>query len=829
MSDPQLRYPLIAPQPPRLETYADAIRRMEASGIYSNNGPLARSFEASMTERLFEGTGATLAVANATLGLMLAIREAIGDRPAAGRFALMPALTFAATAQAAIWAGLTPLICDIDPEDWAASRAEEERLLRSWGDRIAVVVPYATFGASIDLDHYAALRRRHGVGVVIDAAASLGSLDGQGRAFGADAPFAVVFSMHATKPFAVGEGGLIHSADADLIERLRIMANFGFGAPRTATVPGLNAKLPELLAAVAAARLEDVERVSERRVAVTAAYAATLDGLTLQRSTGRRQAAQFMPALLPAHLAPRRDAIIAALAEQGVGAGHYFSPHLAQHPWLADHVVAEPLPVTDEIAARIISLPVTDSMTSDDAATVSAIVNQVLAQASRTRPAQPRSWPVAETLMVGGGPAGTAVLTAASKAGLLPAFSQGLVVAERGPVLGEGRLGRYAITSDSTAQTFLTAVENNPHAELARLADHPAALAVARYRDALGVPLVEVGPLLRATGDRLGALVTDHGGEVLTGHEVLGSQYEAGGIWLTRLRRLQDGADVERRSRNLVIATGGHQPLDRLTRQQVAGVSLTAELGDRLLQSDEVLAVGGAARVADLLSGRRAPRIAVIGGSTSALTTVALLLKAGIPLGAGALSLLHRRPLRPFYPSREAALAERFEDFGPEDICPVSGFVYRLAGFRLEARELVLRMLSVDGRAPDPRVSLHRLAGEDDPAARDLLMEADLVIAALGYRPRALPLSDARGRPITLAAHSDRGQMVDGACRVLDAQGHPLPGLFGIGLAAGFLPSGPLGGEPSFSGQANGLWLWQNDVGRMLVDQVLVRARRHAA
>ncbi len=50
-------------------------------------------------------------------------------------------------------------------------------------------------------------------------------------------------------------------------------------------------------------------------------------------------------------------------------------------------------------------------------------------------------------------------------------------------------------------------------------------------------------------------------------------------------------------------------------------------------------------------------------------------------------------------------------------------------------------------------------------------------------------------------------------------------GAYGIGLSAGFVPWGRLGGEASFRGQANGLWLWQNDVGQMIVDQVLNRRR----
>ena len=96
------------------------------------------------------------------------------------------------------------------------------------------------------------------------------------------------------------------------------------------------------------------------------------------------------------------------------------------------------------------------------------------------------------------------------------------------------------------------------------------------------------------------------------------------------------------RARNLVIATGGHQPLDRLVSQTVAGEPLVARVGDRLLQSDEVLKLGGLARVADLLDGKRSPRVTVIGGSTSALTRAVLSMNRTLALadrGANARSM----------------------------------------------------------------------------------------------------------------------------------------------------------------------------------------------
>ena len=826
------RLPLIAPNPPRLSEHLDDLRRVEGSGVFSNNGPEVRAFEADVTRVLFGGQGASLTVANATLGLMIAIREAAGLNPAPGTMALMPALTFTAAAQAADWAGLTPLVADIDPHDWGMAAEAEERLLRQHDGRIGVLVPYATFGNAIDLDRYAWLQQRFGVGVVIDAASSLGTIDDNGRGFGAGASFATVYSMHATKTFAVGEGGLVHSGNPDLIARLRAMSNFGFTAGRTATLPGINAKLPEVLAVIARAKLAEIDATCDARAGVEAAYREALGDFTLQAVRGRRRAMQFMPVLLPPHLAAHRDAIAAAMDADGVGTGTYFSPHLGEQPWLKATALIEPTPVADRVAGAMLSLPITDAMTGDDARRVAEVLASACKRVDRARPVPARSGlpPVASTLVVGGGPAGTALLNAATKRGLLPRFARDLVMVERDGAVGGGRLGRYAITSDSTATTFLTAIKDNAHPELAALVDHPAGRAVARHVDALGVPLVEVGPLLRVTGDRLAGLTREHGGHILTGHDVLGARRSGDGLWQVRIRRLADGHEFDQLARNVVIATGGHQPLDRLAAQQVAGAPLTELAGERLMQSDEVLTLGGFEQVSDLLANKRNPRIAVIGGSTSALTTVALLLKSrpALPLGAGGITLLHREPLRPFYPSIEAAHAEGFTDFGPDDICPVSGFVFRLAGFRLEARELVLRMLGIHGRVPDPRVALHRIAGGVDAATQAILRNADLVVAALGYRPFALPVAQSDGTPLPLAAEAGK-PMVDKHCRVTDAGGAPIPGLYGIGLAAGFVPWGALGGEASFRGQANGLWVWQNDVGLMIVEGVLGEEARAAA
>jgi dTDP-4-amino-4,6-dideoxygalactose transaminase len=343
------------------------LESIEDSGIFTNYGPVNNRFEATLTKSIFGGVGHCVTVGNATLGLMLAIREAVSARIGTGaskatHYALMPSFTFAAAGHAAIWAGLTPLLCDIDSENWASCPKAEDRLFEQYAGEIACVVPYAPFGNCIDLDRYERLAREHAIGVVVDAAGSLGSLDQLGRGFGAGFPYAIVYSMHATKTFAVGEGGVIYSGDADRVQRLRAMGNFGFGQSRTATMPGMNSKLSEVGALLALSKLHGFDEVVAHRARLARAYRASLPSFTFQRVIGCRIAYQFMPVLLPVDWSAYRAALLARLAAGGIGAAHYFSPHLAEHPYFADICRKGELTVTQQISSRILSLPMADEM-----------------------------------------------------------------------------------------------------------------------------------------------------------------------------------------------------------------------------------------------------------------------------------------------------------------------------------------------------------------------------------------------------------------------------------------------------------------------------------
>ncbi len=423
---------------------------------------------------------------------------------------------------------------------------------------------------------------------------------------------------------------------------------------------------------------------------------------------------------------------------------------------------------------------------------------------------------------VGAGPAGLAPLVWAARTGALKRLAeQGLIVVERTAAIGSGSLGQHAIGSDTLADTFLECLGDGAELRLQALKKHEATKAVAAFTGR-AAPLPVVGRFLQVLGDAMREILTSHGVQILTGHTAVVSRSIVDGGWCTSLTNTE-GRHRKIVSTNLVLATGAAQDLETIGGKRIGNFPLLPALAGKFMLSGDALSSGGAALIAERLANLPAPTVAVVGGSHSAVTCANLLMNMGLPFGENSISLLHRRSLPLFYSSVEAAGLDCYAEFTQDDVCPLTGRLFRLAGFRLEARTLVRRALAVGDAEPEPRLRLHRLAASgDDEEAWRILRGADLVIAALGYRPRALELQDIYGEQLILAAHTLPGApLVDRHCRVLDQRRRPIAGLFGIGLAAGFVPSGDLGGEPSFVGQANGLWLWQNGIGRMIVRSLL--------
>ena len=257
-------FPFLRPDLPRPQEWIHLLDTAYDQRYFSNFGPIATSLAGKMSAAyLAPGYQGVLCSSN-TAGLT-AVLQALG---VAGRKVALPDFTFAATPQAILSAGATPVICDIDANTWELS-AESLRLALHAHPDIAAVVHVRPFGLIRDISTLRSVCADHGLPLLIDAAAGLGAPSETAR-FGSDLGEIEVFSLHATKVFAVGEGGFI-AAPASMIKKISAAMNFGFNADKTYG-EGLNAKFDEFRAAIGLAMLDKMDAIVPIRQAHATFY-----------------------------------------------------------------------------------------------------------------------------------------------------------------------------------------------------------------------------------------------------------------------------------------------------------------------------------------------------------------------------------------------------------------------------------------------------------------------------------------------------------------------------------------------------------------------------
>lgn len=352
-----------------IERYLGAAREAR---WFSNEGPCHRL----LSERLSGFLGGDISVvptANATLGLMLTLRTLLGDRPR-GSLVLVPSFTFPATAQAITWNGLQPRWVDVEPDGWHLDPDALREALDADGEQVAAVLACSTFGAAPSRKQSDAWRtacRAAGVPLIVDSAPGFGASDEHGVMLGRQGD-AEVFSFHATKPFAIGEGGAVTSVNPEFAEKLAAMTNFSLGAHREIrSAYGLNAKLSELHAAVGLAVLDRFEDVLSARRARAEQMRAQLEPAGYRFQAGaQRSTWQFVPVLAPS--ADVHDTVLAQASAQQVEIRSYHAP-LHELPAFAGSSSAA-LTVTEDLARRSLSLPLANDLSEPEVERIVALL-----------------------------------------------------------------------------------------------------------------------------------------------------------------------------------------------------------------------------------------------------------------------------------------------------------------------------------------------------------------------------------------------------------------------------------------------------------------------
>jgi dTDP-4-amino-4,6-dideoxygalactose transaminase len=365
---------------PEISEVVDSLR----SG-WVGTGPKVGRFEAMLSDYLGAAHCRCLSSCTAALTLSLLVLD-IGP----GDEVLVPAMTFVASANAVEHAGATPVLVDSVPGTGLIDLDAAEAAITP---RTRAIMPVHLAGRPVDLDRLAAMRERHGLYVVEDAAHAIGA-EWRGRRIGASGNL-TAFSFYVTKNISTIEGGALATEDEQIaieIERLALhglsvgawqrFSDAGFRHYEVVR-PGFKYNMTDVQASLGLHQLPQLDRWIDRRAELWERYDVLLADLPLELppppETGTRHARHLYQVLLEPDAPLSRDDLLNALAERKIGTGvHYRGVHM--HPFYRDTygLTDADFPVATAISERTLSLPLSPKVTEADQDDVVAALADLL-------------------------------------------------------------------------------------------------------------------------------------------------------------------------------------------------------------------------------------------------------------------------------------------------------------------------------------------------------------------------------------------------------------------------------------------------------------------
>jgi len=368
-----MKYPFVRPDVPPPDRWTPHLDETYRKRQFTNFGPAEQALTAKFREKYLDPEMTCVLCSNATIGLTAAL-IALGLK---GRV-VVPSFTFPATLHAVLNAGCEPVLADVDPDTWELSPSAVERILRA-DDGIVALMPVRVFGFVRDLSALRAVAAARELPIIVDAAAALGGLPmGDDRLVGRHE--IEVFSLHATKSFAIGEGGALF-AHGELQTPLKRALNFGIEPDRRFGF-GVNGKMSEVQAAVGHPVIEAIDAVVEGRSRMYRFYcdlvADMACGIETAKDIGPASYSNFA-ALFPA--GTDCEAIAGHAAEEGVQLRRYYFPSLADG---YTGEVRNPFgtPVADDLSRRMICFPLYSNATADELDEIGGVIRRAVERAA---------------------------------------------------------------------------------------------------------------------------------------------------------------------------------------------------------------------------------------------------------------------------------------------------------------------------------------------------------------------------------------------------------------------------------------------------------------
>jgi dTDP-4-amino-4,6-dideoxygalactose transaminase len=352
--------PVTRPFLPPIEEYEKYLTGIWERDWLTNMGPLANDLELKLKDYL--QVKHLLFVSSGTMALQMALKAL----DLKGEIITTP-FSFIATTSSIVWEGCTPVFVDINPKSLNIDAAKIEAAIT---EKTSAILATHVYGNPCDVEAIQKIGDKYSLKVIYDAAHAFGVKIG-GKSIFKYGDISIC-SLHATKLYHTGEGGLLITKNPDLLKKLAYMRNFGFAGPEAFAELGINGKNSEFHAAMGLANLKYMPQIHEKRKELTENYHQFLENSKAFIPQWHPDATlnyAYYPLVFESEKLARK--CFEALKGKEIFARRYFYPSLAK---VLPYLPSKEMPITEDIAKRILCLPLYYDLSTEEVDMICRII-----------------------------------------------------------------------------------------------------------------------------------------------------------------------------------------------------------------------------------------------------------------------------------------------------------------------------------------------------------------------------------------------------------------------------------------------------------------------
>ncbi len=355
--------PITKPFLPPIEEYTAYLTGIWKRNWLTNMGPLASDLEVKLKAHL--GVDHLLFVTNGTIALQMAVKAL----QLKGEIITTP-FSFVATTSTIVWENCRPVFVDIDKDSLNIDVTKIEAAIT---ERTSAILATHVYGNPCDVERIEEIAQKHNLKVIYDGAHAFG-VQVNGRSIFEYGDISTC-SLHATKLYHSGEGGLIITKDAILLKKLAYIRNFGFSGPESFAELGINGKNSEFHAAMGLANIQYIPAIHEKRRTLTEHYHKRLKNFQARIPTWYPEATlnyAYYPLVFDDRSFMFR--CMEKLRANEIFTRRYFYPSLSN---TLPYLEPKTLEVTDDIVKRVLCLPLFHELSFEEVDSICNILLKV--------------------------------------------------------------------------------------------------------------------------------------------------------------------------------------------------------------------------------------------------------------------------------------------------------------------------------------------------------------------------------------------------------------------------------------------------------------------